>query len=107
MSFDPVAAVIDWLDAYRSSDLKTILEMYSSDAVIECRCCDMSITGAKGLRAYWMQRFRDAPALRLDDVRPTAAGASISYRTREGVVHADLEFDGNGRIALLRCGPPS
>jgi ketosteroid isomerase-like protein len=34
MSFDPMAAAIDWLDAYRSSDLETILKMYSDDAVI-------------------------------------------------------------------------
>jgi hypothetical protein len=29
----------------------------------------------------------------------------ISYLAREGVVDATLEFDSDGRIARLRCGP--
>lgn len=34
MSIDPMAAAIDWLDAYRAGDIETILGMYAEDAVI-------------------------------------------------------------------------
>jgi hypothetical protein len=106
MSFDPMAAATDWLDAYRSSDLTAMLKMYSGDAVIECHCGgSKTITGKKGLRAYWKQRLEESPASDLDDVKSIANGASISYVTRDGVVGASLEFDGTGRIAFLRCGP--
>jgi ketosteroid isomerase-like protein len=34
-SFDPMAAAIDWLDAYRASDL-SIADLYSESAALEC-----------------------------------------------------------------------
>ena len=62
LSFDPMAAAVDWLDAYRSGDLKTILRMYADDAVVECGSGGMkTITGKQGLRAYWQQRLKDTP----------------------------------------------
>jgi hypothetical protein len=42
MSFDPMAAAIDWLDAYRSSDLEFLLSMFADDAVVQCGCCAMT-----------------------------------------------------------------
>ena len=38
MYFDPIAAVVDWPDAYRSSDFETILALYAEDATIACSC---------------------------------------------------------------------
>lgn len=106
MSFDPMAAAIDWLDAYRSSDLETILKMYSDEAVVECGCGGTrTITGKEGLRAYWEERFNDYPVTDLEGLRPSSGGATISYLTRDGVVGATLEFDASGRITSLRCAP--
>jgi limonene-1,2-epoxide hydrolase len=106
MSFDPMAAAVDWLDAYRSGDLKTILRMYADDAVVECGCGGMkTITGKQGLRAYWQQRLKDYPASDLDDVRPAAEGALISYCASDTIIAAVLQFDANGQIALMRCAP--
>jgi ketosteroid isomerase-like protein len=34
MSFDPMAAAVDWLDAYRAGDIDAILQMHAGDAVI-------------------------------------------------------------------------
>lgn len=34
MSFDLMAAAVDWLDAYRAGDIETIFGMYAEDAVI-------------------------------------------------------------------------
>jgi SnoaL-like domain len=108
MSFDPVAAAIDWLDAYRSSDLEQLLKMFADNAVIECGCCAMTtLTGKKAARAYWRQRFWDCvPFDLITDIQPTGEGATISYRARDGVVAAVLEFNSKGKIAFLRMGPP-
>ena len=107
MSFDPMAAAIDWLDAYRSSDLEPLLKMFADDAVIECGCCAMSsLAGEKAARAYWRQRFLDCSPSDLTDVQPTRDGTAVSYRARNGNVAAVLEFNSKGKIALLRVGPP-
>ncbi|WP_283806218.1 hypothetical protein [Bradyrhizobium sp. DOA1] len=34
MSFDAMAAAVDWLDAYRASDVEAILDLYAEDAVV-------------------------------------------------------------------------
>jgi ketosteroid isomerase-like protein len=34
-SFNPMAAALDWLDAYRAADL-SIVDMYAPNAVLEC-----------------------------------------------------------------------
>lgn len=36
--FDPVAIVVDWLDACRRGDLDTLLGFYDNGAVLECGC---------------------------------------------------------------------
>ena len=106
MSFDPMAAAIDWLEAYRARDLETLLGMYSDDATVECGCGGMkTISGSDALRAYWLQRLKDYPASELDDLQPSKDGASIVYTSSAGAVGASLEFNSAGRIAYLRCGP--
>jgi hypothetical protein len=108
MSFDPMAAAIDWLDAYRSSDLEFMLGMFADDAVVQCGCCAMTtISGKESFRAYWAQRFQDCAASDLEDLRPSGSGASISYITRAGTVAADMQFNRDGRIAFLRLGAPT
>jgi hypothetical protein len=106
MTFDAMAAAVDWLDAYRAGDIEAILAMYADDAVVECGCGDVKyITGKDALRAYWKQRLVDYPASDLDDLQSSGGDAIISYLSRAGVVGATLEFDARGRIARLRCGP--
>jgi ketosteroid isomerase-like protein len=106
MTFDAMAAAVDWLDAYRAGDIDAILKMFADDAVVECHCGGMAtITGKEGLRAYWERRLKDYPASGLDDLQRSSDGATISYLSRGVVVSATLEFNANGRITLLRCGP--
>jgi ketosteroid isomerase-like protein len=109
MSFDPMAAAIDWLDSYRSSDLEFMLSMFADDAVVQCGCCAMTtICGKESFRAYWEQRFQDCAASDLVDIQPSGSGTSISYVTGFGTVAADVQFDRDGKIAFLRLGtlPP-
>jgi hypothetical protein len=80
MSFDPMAAVVDWLDAYRSGDLESILGLYSDIATIDCGCGGATtINGRDALRAYWEQRLRDSPAADLDDLQPARDGVAVTY----------------------------
>ena len=105
MSFDALAAAVDWLDAYRSRDVDKILAMYAEDALTECRCDGLTVTGRQGLAAYWQRRVREFPASDLDDLKPNGDGATINYITRHGVIGATIEFNADGQIAILRCGP--
>lgn len=108
MSFDPMAAAIDWLDAYRAGDLDAILKMHADDAVIHCGCGTMkTISGEETLRAYWVERLQEYPASDLDNVHPLQDGSLISYVTCMGVVDARLTFDASGRIVLIDCAPAS
>jgi len=104
MTFDAMAAAVDWLDAYRAGDIETLLDMYQDDAVTECSCDRLTIVGQDGLRAYWERRLRQHPASDLDDLKPSDDGATVCYVTPEGLVSAVLQFAADGRIAAVRCG---
>ncbi|MCK1424249.1 nuclear transport factor 2 family protein [Bradyrhizobium sp. 182] len=106
MSFDPMAAAVDWLDAYRAGDIETILGMYADDAVIHCGCGGMKTrSGKDGRRAYWRDRLRDYPATSLNDLKPSGDTTVISYIASGGVVSASLSFNAHGQIASHVCGP--
>lgn len=106
MSFDPMAAAIDWLDAYRAGDIEAILGMYADDAVVHCSCgSTKTITGKEGLQTYWVERLREYPASDLDNLHRSDDGAVFSYVTRHGVVSAILTFNAAGQIASLTCRP--
>jgi hypothetical protein len=106
MSFDPMAAAVDWLDAYRAGDIEALLSMYTDDAVIHCGCGGLkTVTGKSDLRAYWTERLRDYPASDLNDIHPTGDGTMISYVAGDATVSAVLTFDRSGQIRISKCGP--
>ena len=105
MSFDPMATVVDWLDAYRSGDLESILGLYSDIATIEYGCGATTINGREALRAYWEQRLRDYPAADLDDLQSAQDAVAVTYHCRGSNVRADFEFDAAGQIFFQKCGP--
>jgi len=75
MSFDPMAAAIDWLGAYRVGDIEGSLRMYADDAVVRCDCGGTkTITGKERLRAYWLERLREYPAFDLDNLQADKCG---------------------------------
>jgi hypothetical protein len=106
MSFDPMAAVVDWLDAYRSSDLETILDLYAADATLQCGCGGgTTITGQIAMKAYWVQRLRDYPASELDDLQPAREGATVTYLCNGFPVRCEFEFNSAKQISFHNCGP--
>ncbi|MFK4507203.1 hypothetical protein ABIF81_002381 [Bradyrhizobium daqingense] len=105
MSFDAMAAAVDWLDAYRARDVDAILQMYTEGAVIVGGCGGMkTITGPKGRRTYWVRRLAEYTASRLANIQPAGEGALISYAVPEGVVSAVLRFNSVRRISSHTCG---
>jgi hypothetical protein len=104
-SFDPMAAAIDWLDAYRAASL-SIVDLYAEDAALECGCGGQKIIfGREAIAEYWRNRFIEEPAGELEELQPEGAAILISYRVSDGVVQAILDFDPEGRIERSRCGP--
>ncbi len=103
MTFDPMAIAVDWLDAYRACDIDALLSMYAGDAVTECGCDRLTVTGEEGLRAFWQHRFENYPVSDLADLRANGAGATVSYVVCDRVVTAAMEFNAAGRISRLQC----
>ena len=55
--FDPLAVVVDWLDACRLGELDTLLDLYDEQATLECDCELVSLTGRKAIAAYWAPKL--------------------------------------------------
>jgi hypothetical protein len=103
MSFDPVGAAVDWLDAYRKRDLDGLVSMFADDAIVDCSCCVVeTVTGRDRLRTFWLERFEDCGASEIHDVWPHGSGASISYIVRDGLVTASITFATDGKIVFIR-----
>jgi hypothetical protein len=106
MSFDPMAEAIDWLDAYRASDI-SIVDMYADDAALECDCAGSStFAGRDAISEYWQQRFLRAPAGELVNLYMEGSAVALSYRAFAETVLAVLTFNDDGKIVLSTCGPP-
>ncbi|MGY4330184.1 ketosteroid isomerase-like protein [Bradyrhizobium sp. LB7.2] len=69
--FDPIAIVIDWLDACRERRLEDLLALYADQATLDC-CSGERFVGRPVLLRYWPAKLRGATAAAfvLDKVRP-------------------------------------
>jgi hypothetical protein len=106
ISFDPMAAAVDWFDAYRAGELATILEMYDDAATLECWCDGQkTIVGKLALWGYWRDRLLSMPARKIADLQPSSVGVTLSYTTEGGVGRAVLDFKEAGKIQYCLCGP--
>lgn len=106
-AFDPMAAALDWLDAYRANDL-SIDDLYTDDAPILCGCGgEKAVSGSQDRKSYWSARFVDKPAGDLIDLSDRGGDVvAVTYRTSVDVVQVVLSFDAeSGLISLHRCGP--
>ena len=105
-SFDPMAAAIDWLDAYRAADL-SIADLYAEDAARECGCDSQTVViGRSAIAAYWRLRFVAKPACDLESLQTDGGEAIVmSYAVPGGLVQAAFEFNDAGEIIRSRCGP--
>jgi ketosteroid isomerase-like protein len=105
---DPLAAVVDWLDACRRRDLSALLDFYDDRAVLECDCEGMSVTGREAIAAYWAPKLESQRALAfdLDDLVLTGHGVQIDYQSYERKpVRIYFRFGASGKIIYTSCGP--
>lgn len=106
ISFDPMAAAIDWLDAYRAASLPDIISLYDASAAVECSCGGHNvIMGKTAIAAYWCQRFQEKPAGELNDLQIDGEKVIVTYQVSSGPVQASLFFAPTGKIARTVCGP--
>lgn len=106
---DQVAVVVDWLDACRRHDLGPLLDLYASDASLECDCDGRNTyAGREALEAYWRPRLEafSPDAFGLQEIAPAADGVVLDYLNAEGKpVRIIFTFDADGKISQTRCGP--
>lgn len=108
--FDPIAAVVDWLDACRRSDLNALLEFYDEGAVLECACEGVSVRGRDSIAEYWAPKLatKQGPSFSLDDLSLTGHGVQIDYQSFEGKsVRLYFRFGPANKIIYTNCGPIS
>lgn len=107
--FDRIAVVVDWLDACRTRDLTTLLDLYAEEARLECKCDGVKVhRGRAELDSYWRPRLDNpAPiAFDLDAITPLADDVVLDYRSHEGKpVRIHFGFDHSGKIMQTRCEP--
>ena len=93
-SVDPMAAAIDWLDAYRASDL-SIADLYSESAALECCNGQATVVGRAAITEYWRLQFAESPAGEHEGLQ--AEGDELVVR------QTALEFGDTGEIVKSRC----
>jgi len=106
-NFDPLAVVVDWLDACRLGELHTLLDPYDERATLECNCERVSLTGRKAIAAYWAPKLerRIVSAFTLDDMILTDCGLLVDYRGYDGkAVRIHFHFSPSGKILHTSCG---
>jgi hypothetical protein len=106
---DPVATVVDWLDACRNRRISALLDLYDEAATLECACDgQQSLTGRAALEAYWRPRLA-APSpgsFAMDDVVADAEGVILDYQNHDGrPVRIHFRFNQTGKIMHTRCRP--
>ena len=109
--FDPVAVVVDWLDACRARDIEALLDLYAVDATLECHCGEFKLReGRAELDAYWRPHLDAlAPtAFGLEEITPGTEGVVLDYLNHEGKpVRIAFTFTRDGRIRQTACAPAS
>jgi hypothetical protein len=106
--FDPLAVVVDWLDAGRLGEVNALLDLYDERATIECDCEGISLTGRHSLAAYWAPKLKSKhpSAFTLEDMILTGDGVQLDYQSNEGKrLRIQFSFSPSGKILHASCGP--
>ena len=107
-NFDRIAVVVDWLDACRTRDLNSLLDLYAESARLDCKCTGETYKGRTELDTYWRPRLDSlAPvAFDLDAIAPEADGVVLDYRNHEGkAIRIRFKFNYSGKIMQTHCEP--
>ena len=105
--FDPLALIVDWLDAGRAGDVDALLDLYDDMATFECDCEGVVLAGRQALSAYWKQKLGclSEAAFSLNDMVLTSDGVLIECQSYEGKsVLIRFRFTPSGKIEHTSCG---
>ena len=111
--FDPLGAVVDWLEACRARRLDQLLKLYEAGATLECACDVPSIyRGRRAIARYWVDRLDAAvhDAFELINIMPGEDPDCVvlDYLSYEGKpVRMHIKFANSGQIATTVCAPVS
>jgi hypothetical protein len=106
--FDPLAIVVDWLDACRTGELSALLDLYDERATLECDCERVILAGRKSIAAYWAPKIGSklVSAFTLDDMTLTGDGVQVDYQSHEGKpVRIQFRFSPSGKILPHQLRP--
>ncbi|MDN5003230.1 nuclear transport factor 2 family protein [Bradyrhizobium sp. GCM10027634] len=107
--FDQMGVVVDWVDACRTGDLATLLDLYSDDAELECTCNGTRFyRGRSELKSYWgpkLSAFSSA-GFRLEEIDPAPNGVDLEYSVAGALrIRASFRFSAEGKIHSTLCAP--
>lgn len=107
--FDQMGVVVDWLDACRKGDLRTLLDLYADDASLECRCDGTHLyRGRTEIEAYWRPRLDGfaSAGFGLEEISPAAQGVELEYSIAGSLrIRAVFGFSAGGKIFRTICEP--
>ncbi len=107
--FDQMGLVVDWVDACRTGDLATLLDLYADDARVECTCSGTrSYRGRGELATYWGPRLSAycSAGFGLEDINPVPHGVDLEYSVAGALrIHASFRFSADGKIHSTLCEP--
>jgi hypothetical protein len=104
---DPIATVVDWLDACRSRRIYALPDLYDEAATLECACDGIkSLTERAALEAYWRPRLTNPSpgSFAMDDVTAHGEGVILDYQSYEGKP-VRIHFNDTGKIVHTRSRP--
>jgi ketosteroid isomerase-like protein len=107
-SFDPLAVVVDWLDACRSGDLDALRDLYDEEATLECDREYGVLVGREAIVAYWdpLLERRLGSSFTLDDLSPSSFRAQVNYCDENGeAARIHFHFSYSGKILHTTCRP--
>jgi len=107
--FDQMGLVVDWVDACRSGDLATLLELYADDAEVECTCNGTRLyRGRRELETYWGPKLNafSSAGFGLEEIHPAQNGVDLEYSVAgELRIRASFRFSTEGKIYSTLCEP--
>ena len=107
-TFDPLAVVVDWLDACRSGDLEALRDLYDEEATLECDREYGVLIGREAIVAYWAPKLERTlgSAFTLDDLALTSFGVQVDYRDDKGeAARIHFHYSHSGKILHTSCMP--
>ena len=105
--FDPLALVVDWLDACRLGELNALLDLYDERGTLECDCECVCLAGSKYIAAYWAPKLESKilSAFILNDMTLTGDGVQVDHQNYEGKpVRIYFRFDPSGKYSTQAAG---